>query len=138
MSALPMGRLGRLTRSGFAVLARALFPRHQLTYDLMQRRVAELQTSLCAYATDQSIALYEQPARWYGIDPIHIRRRYFAESCDRMLGGWGGTAGAVRPERPLRRAVGRSRPQAWRLFGRSKQRSQPCATLADGSLIHRY
>jgi hypothetical protein len=138
MSGLPMARLAKLSRPAFAVIARAIFPGHRLTYDLMQSRVAELQESLAVFAADSSIAWTDQPAHWYGWDPIHIRRRFHAEAYATMLSGWGMSVDAVRPSRRFKRLISRTRPQSWHVLGKLKRCEQPCATLGDGSIIHRY
>ncbi len=138
VSGLPMQRLEKLGPLWFSILARMLFPKHTLTHTLMQKRVAAIQSALERWAAEGRIALIEQPGHWYGLDPIHIRRRHWAQAYATMLKACGLNVEATGPSRSVKQTVGKSRPETWTRWGISKRRNQPCATLDDGSVIHRY
>ena len=138
VTALPIKRLARLRPAGYAVMARLLFPTHRMGYERMLETVHDLQSGLEAMQREGAVRLIEQPGRWYGLDPIHIRRRFRPEAFALMLNACGFKARAARPSSAVRRAVGRSRPRAWTRWGRKRSQDQPCVRLPDGSPLHRY
>jgi len=74
------------------------------------------------------------------LDPIHIRRGFWAEAWCEILSATGECTAAQRARGSLRRwwQLRRQRPQARRLFGISQRREQPACTLRSGSVISLY
>ena len=138
VTALPTERLTRLGPAGYAILARLLFPFHRLTYERMLDGVSDLQGGLEAMEREGAVRLIHQPGSWYGLDPIHIRRRFRSEAYATMLNACGLKVRAARPTQAVRRAVSRSRPQRWTRWGRKRSQVQPGVRLPDGSPLHRY
>lgn len=102
-----------------------LFPSlHPLPWDEMRRRADELHDRLSELARGRSIAPLEPPTEWYGLDPIHIRRRTRREAWERIFDGW-------RSFRPEGEAGLPRVPPVWgraakcRLFGRTRITPQP-------------
>lgn len=70
----PLESLARLTPARYAVAKGVLFPFHALTRDDALRGIAELHAGLAASCARRGLAYVAPPARWYGLDPIHVRR----------------------------------------------------------------
>ena len=100
-----------------------------LPWDEMKQRADELHDRLSALACSRSIAPLEPPTDWYGLDPIHIRRRNRAEAWDQIFTGW-------RSFNPEGEATLPRVPVVWgkaakcRVFGRTRSTSQPVWTGA--------
>jgi hypothetical protein len=70
----PLASLARLTPARYAVAKGVLFPFHALSRDDALRGIAELDAGLAAISARRGLAYVAPPARWYGLDPIHVRR----------------------------------------------------------------
>ena len=94
----------------------------------LARRLEERLPQVAAAHGARFVAL---PERWYGTDPVHIRRGARTEACDTLL---------ELPPGPVDRSTGfwqirSARPQRYRLFVRELRASQPAVEWADGSRL---
>jgi hypothetical protein len=60
-----------------------------------------LDEELQAIAADTGAAFLEQPAEWYGVDALHVRRRHLDALWQRICDAWMLPAAAVRPRPSL-------------------------------------
>lgn len=140
---LPMARILRVKPRQFTLLRNLLFPRCTLSFDDLLARGDKVMGSLEASAREYGIPLVEQPDAWYGLDPIHVRFRHYAQSWRAILSHW-------RPDRaladiPLAQPsalrwlrLTRARPEEFRIFGLNFGRNQPAVTLPCGTRVWCY
>jgi hypothetical protein len=141
VTALPMESLRSLSPRRFRLARSILFPSARFTLGEALDLAGELDNRVRALAERHGARIAEHDRGWYGLDPIHIRRRHIVAAWSRIMSGWGDGEADPRPVRPsVRRsfALRRMTPQQWWLFGRERGRPQPAGRLADGSMISKY
>lgn len=75
MTRLPTESADRLTSASFLVARTLMFPTSRITWEQVKTRVVELDLAVQALGARYGAAVVDLPGEWYGIDPIHIRRR---------------------------------------------------------------
>ena len=134
----PLRTLERLSPWRFHTARALFFPFRRLAMDEALARAAALHDGVRRLGEARGIRLFEPDDRWYGLDPIHPRRRHMAAAWSAMMTPWGGDAPAPRRVsaslgRWLR--LRRLTPQRWWLLGTLRGRPQPGGRLADGTTI---
>ena len=133
----PVCNFPHLSRARFYLLRNVLFPTCRIDFDSVVARATDLEERL--QELDGDILRWIKPVReWYGIDPIHLRRRCRAEAWEEILSGW-----PSRFTSPLdlssapHKSLGNLglRPQRSWLCGIQQQRRQPVKRLLDGTTI---
>ncbi len=145
LTLLPMESLQALSRWRFEVARAILFPGRRLSLDDALARSRELDDRLRELGRRPNIRLAENPGRFYGVDPIHIRRRCRAAVWAELMRSWGvwgvdgsQTRPSPRPSIGRRLRIRLATPERWWLFGHQRGRPQPAGRLADGSTIALY
>jgi len=134
ITGLPMGSLDRLTPGRFLFFRRLLFPGSQLTFEAAMREAALLDQGVRALAAERQLIHVEPESAWYGIDPIHIRRRYRPVAMTRFLQPLLESLQPSRPSLPeLFRVWNRKADVRWR-GQRRFETSQPVLRDAGGEL----
>lgn len=138
---LPMASLEGLSAWRYRLARTLLFPGSRISLAETLSRARRLNDGLRALGRDHGVhgvRLVEHEERWYGLDPIHIRRRFLASAWRHILGGWRDEPAGGRGIRPsvarwvrLRRIT----PQRWWLLGRELGREQPAGRLRDGATV---
>ena len=95
VTGLPIDSLTSLSPARFEFFRRILFPSSTLTLDKALVEGQELHDRLLTLGNDQ-FSNTTPEAKWYGLDPIHIRRRCRREA-------WGRYLSLGLPDLPLRR-----------------------------------
>ncbi len=132
----PMASLEKLTPWRFRVARSLLFPGRRITLDDTLDRTRTLHAGLGSLGGRPGLTVVEPEGRWYGLDPIHPRRRFLAKAWQQALGPWAADAKApprapLSPRRWLRlRTI---TPQQWWLLGRELGQDQPSGQLGDGT-----
>jgi hypothetical protein len=138
----PIPSLSLLSPLRFVVLRSLLFPGRRVALAALRSALERLASGLQTLAAERDLALIEPPAGWYGLDPIHVRRRSRGEAWRRWLGRDEPVDGGVVMAEPLglgdRWRVVSARPESWRLFGAACGSRQPCRRLGDGSRLWLY
>jgi hypothetical protein len=141
VTSLPMRSLSRLGRARFEVFRTIFVPCCRLSLHEVQRRATELHLGLRALGSRRAARFLEPRDEWYGIDPIHVRRRLWLTAWSHVLASAAGAEPPLRP-RPLglleRWRVGLARPQLESLLGFERRRIQPAVRLAGGTTISLY
>lgn len=138
---MPVDVVEGLGELRFRVAKGIIFPGRRIDLATVRTRVRELDARVLALARDRSITVVDQPASWYGFDPIHVLRSRREEAWRTILAALLPGSDPVPPttlSRPDRRALRRARPQWRRHFGREQGRDQPSAELLDGTTIALY
>ena len=137
MTRLPMASIERLSPLRYHVARTILFPAHGMTMADAVAGARDLDDVIRGLGARPGVRLAEQDGRWFGVDPIHIRKRHEITAWKGILGGWEEGGGEVRV-RPSALRWARLRlltPQKWWLLGRERGRPQPAGHLPDGSTI---
>ncbi len=129
MTLLPLARLERLSFSQARLAAALLFPGRPALWPALLDRARALDERLRGAGRERGARLIEPAAEWYGLDPIHLRRRARRDAWSRIL---------PEPAGPVSKAglpLPRLGAAESRLFGVTLRRPQPAVRLADGSTV---
>ena len=129
MTLLPLARLERLSQPQVRLAAGLLFPGRPAPWPALLDRARELDARLRRIGGERGARLVEPAASWYGLDPIHFRRRARREVWAQVLPAPAGPVPEAGRRLPL---LGTAES---RLFGATVRRSQPAIRLADGSTV---
>jgi hypothetical protein len=129
MTLLPLARLERLSQPQVRLAAGLLFPGRPAPWPALLDRARDLDGRLRRMGGERGARLVEPAAAWYGLDPIHFRRRARREVWAHVLPAPAGPAPEAGRRLPLLGAA------ESRLFGATVRRSQPAIRLADGSTV---
>jgi hypothetical protein len=84
ITGLPIDSLNGLSERRFNFFRRVLFPSSTLTFETALIEGVELHAQLLKFG-DSHFSTTTPKAKWYGLDPIHIRRRCRREAWERYL-----------------------------------------------------
>lgn len=141
MTSLPLEVLRAVGPRRFLLFRTLLFPRSRLTLAGALDAANELNSRLLELAERYGAVLRAPLPRWYGYDPIHIRRSLQACAWSEMLSAWPAPEGPCSLTRlPWRQRLRLrlQRPHEQRRFGLLQRREQPCCRLRDGTTISLY
>jgi hypothetical protein len=140
MTRLPLGSLQRLRPHRYRLLRRLLFPQNQTPLETALEQANDLDQRVEALGRLHFAALVHLPAAWYGLDPIHIRRRQRKVAWREILAPLGGGTTTTLAPLSWRERFYLSRlPPHERSIGDRTQRSvQPAGQLADGTTVSLY
>ncbi|MEZ6124516.1 MAG: hypothetical protein R3C49_15260 [Planctomycetaceae bacterium] len=120
----PVESVHDLGRFRFGVCRRILFPASRLTLSEIRSQTTELAERLAELEQPPNVRLFQPQRRWYGLDPIHVKRRHQTEAFASMMSDWQISEPAVVSDAaPVRR----TRPQAavrW-VRGKEHRTAQP-------------
>jgi hypothetical protein len=85
MTQLPMQSLRCLTERRYRFFRRILFPRCQLSLAEAMQVGDAVNQNLESLSRATAAALIEPPQAWYGIDPIHVRKRFRPQAWSEFL-----------------------------------------------------
>ncbi|HXO19945.1 MAG TPA: hypothetical protein VOA87_08490 [Thermoanaerobaculia bacterium] len=139
LTLLPTARLLALPAWQFHLARTVFFPGRQAERRDVFDRLRQLDPRLRRLGEQAGAHLVEPDSAWYGIDPIHFRRRKAREAWDRILAPWPLDCRGLNGER-FRRLVRRppGRPEELRLAGLTRRHEQPSGHFADGTTIALY
>ncbi|HEY3569672.1 MAG TPA: hypothetical protein VGP73_17195 [Thermoanaerobaculia bacterium] len=129
MTLLPLARLERLSGLQVRLAASVLFPGRPAPWPALLDRARELDERLRRIGGERGARLVEPAAGWYGLDPIHLRRRARREVWAHVLPTPSGPVPPAGRRLPLLGAA------ESRLFGATLRRTQPALRLPDGSAV---
>jgi hypothetical protein len=140
LTELPLAPVRRMKPSHYYFLRRVMFPACKLTYDETLAHAHCLNEKIVALAKNFSLAVCAPELAWYGLDPIHIRRKHALVAWPTILRAWSAAELAAAPRASLREAftARASRVHRQRFWSREFHRVQPAARFADGSTLSLY
>lgn len=141
LTQLPIANLPTLGSLRFAMFRQLFFPRCRLSREEVCARAAELNQRVVELAESLEIQAISHVSDWYGLDPIHFRRRHRKAAWSEILKphfagphgkrahhhSWSHSA-YLRALAPAERS----------LFGVRRLRAQPAGRLRDGTTISLY
>jgi hypothetical protein len=135
---LPLESLRSIGAIRFRVFRSILFPRCRLTRDELLRRAEALSGRLGELAAERKIPAFAGENAWYGLDPIHPRRRAAGEIWQRMLSALepsGRMPAWTAPPRGDAKLLRRIHAESWSPEALRRDAPPPSAQLADGSTV---
>jgi hypothetical protein len=141
LTPLPLVSIEHVSRARFLLMRSVLVPGSRLPYAAARERVRKLDDHLRALARERGLLLAEHRAGWYGLDPIHIRRRHWPAAWRHLVSSW--SEAAAPPDAGPRSLwhwlyLRRLRSEHYWLFGRERHHAQPAAVLGDGTTLSLY
>jgi hypothetical protein len=133
---LPLPAIAALPPWRFGLVKRVLVPRSPLTFQQAIDGSRQLHEGLAARAHRVGATFHAPRGEWYGLDPVHVRRRCWpAAAAD-----WLGSGDAEIPAPACDGALARLRflfaaPATRSWFGRTRHHPQPCRAWPDGSTL---
>jgi len=127
LTGLPLASIHSVSPLKFKAFQAVLAPSCTLSLREVAERADIVHAGLAAIAASRRVQFFELEPSWYGVDPIHIRRRHWRGAWQAILGTnarvgrftmEGLRLYAMRPERELLFGVERERPQTGRLSTR--------------------
>lgn len=133
---LPLASLRTLTPLRFRLVRSLLVPGCRLSFAAALAAAERLHAELARLAQQHRAVFHELPQRWYGFDPIHVRRRHWREAVHTFVGAGGRTAPTPSADGALARLRFLSAaPDERTWFGRPQRRTQPAVLHEDGSTV---
>jgi len=133
---MPLVSLEKLSAFRYYAARSILFPGRRTSRRTLLERARKLDQDLRRLAREHEARTIEPQASWYGIDPIHVRRRWRRSSWDLILAQWS----LHRPPSEARTAV--RLPffgvEEMRIFGLRRRNTQPARRLTDGTTVALY
>lgn len=128
----PVDSIDSLSRWRFRLMKSLIFPGRKVSLEEIRQSAHDLANHIEALGKSHGIAVVRPERTWYGIDPIHLRKRYRSESWKTILSHWSGFDVARWGDHatsPIRREFRQSRFAHRRIFGRDHFCRQPaCQT----------
>ncbi len=149
MSALPTESLLRLSPWYLGGVRRILFPSCRLTPAEIIRRVRDLDEMMLSIGIRHGIPQVPVEVSWYGLDPVHVRRKYWFTFWQRVIAEWLNDDNSQVISSQVNDEKWRADPLLWcylwtrwakrrRVLGNMHRRLQPSGRLTDGSTISVY
>jgi hypothetical protein len=138
---MPVGSIESLGEARFRFFRRMFFPRSRLTLNDAKSLVRELNEQLVRLGDSRKISVIPVCTAWYGLDPIHLRRRILSSAWSTMLTQWRASNEPLTISKPsLRRIAYLATLAPWErsLFGVRRRAAQPSGRLPDGTTISLY
>ncbi len=131
----PVETVRRLGWLRFLMFRSVLFPFSRLTLESVQQKTLELDERIALLAEQYGLHVVRPHMEWYGLDPIHVRRRSQQAAFAEILEPWDAPVCVE----SARRRASVSRPTAavrW-VLGAERKTQQP-STSGDGVTVFAY
>jgi hypothetical protein len=102
ITGLPLASIARVGRVRYRLLRTLYVPGCLLSLAEIHDASRWLDDELRAIAADTGAAFLEQPAAWYGLDALHVKRSRLDELWDDVGDAWGLPSAMGRPQASLR------------------------------------
>ena len=138
---LPLASIARLSEARFRFFRRLFFPRSNLTLADAQSLASALNAGLASFGESRKISVISMSRAWYGLDPIHIRRRACRRAWPAILAAWRAEGAPLECRRSSLWTNAYLRcltPTEQWLFGIRRGAAQPSGRLSDGTTISLY
>lgn len=139
LTTLPLQNLEHLTSREYRFFRALLFPGRRLSLPHALDQARAINVALHQLVLERGLTLIEPRPEWYGVDPIHIRRRCLGSAYFAILRHW---VDSDHDERGVGRTGLRRRlrflllaPRYQRVCGFDWYREQPADVLPDGSTV---
>ena len=140
LTGLPLAGIDRLGPARYLTVRSLLFPRCRITLADARDAAHAIDDALRTLARERGATFVEPEATWYGLDPIHVRRRARGRSWQALLAPLAEGTRPLRPPLALREGLRLRlwRPRHRRFWGVDQVTPQPAGILRDGTRISSY
>ncbi len=140
LTRLPLSSVLRMSSVRYHATRLCFFPGRGPNWTDMQEMIHELDSGLEELGRTFGTQVVIPQRDWYGLDPIHIRRRCRSAAWSHMLGHWKNMAPVQVRRVPPKTAMTlwRIRPETRTLGRRVQETVQPCRQFEDSSRIFLY
>jgi len=143
LTLLPLASLERVPPWRFRFARTLLFPGRRIEQTALLAQARELNGELRRLGREAGAAVVEMDPAWYGLDPIHIRRKVAERAWGEILERWpGGSDGGEGVGRGGRRGAFRRarllRAEELRLGRWTVRTVQPCGRFREGTTVALY
>ena len=141
VSDLPLDVLREVSPTQYRLFRAILFPRCSLEWPEMLARAQALSEGVLQLAKTRQIPLFAVRKQWYGLDPIHPRKKNYRQLWSEL---WSlAVDSPVQIEQARRSPIfswylRRLQPAEWSFLSFQRQAKQPTGHLSDGSTIALY
>lgn len=137
---LPVASICSVGRQKFFVARQILFPKSRLKFEDAIEKTIQLNQRLVELAEARKVTVVGHDAGWYGIDPIHVRRRFMPTAWNRFLAHWNEQDVRCDPHLSLfsRVKLRVAIPEERWLFGMHQRKKQPVIRLSSGTCVSLY
>lgn len=137
---LPLCSLEKMSALRYYAARSILFPGRRVPWRALLERARELDGRLRDAARRHGALAIEPEAAWYGMDPIHVRRRWRRRVWQLILSRWPLPDPDVleRRERPRPVSLPLLGAEEQHLFGLPRRHPQPARRFADGTTVALY
>jgi hypothetical protein len=138
---LPAETIESLSERRFQLFRRLLFRRSGLTLREARAHVREINARLIEIGNQRNVPVIPVSATWYGLDPIHLRRRALRVAWSMMLASWRAADESWRASRSslwTTAYLASLTPAEQFMFGIRRRAEQPSGRLPDGTTISLY
>jgi hypothetical protein len=135
---LPLGSVSRLGAARFQFFRRAMFPWSRMSLEEVKRISATVNEGLVELARARNFSVISACDAWYGIDPIHLKRRAQRRAWPAILSSWrANEEPVVAPRATLweRAYLACLAPHQRSVMGIPRRCAQPSGHLRDGTTI---
>ncbi len=138
---MPVGSIEGLSERRFQFFRRLFFPRSKLTLVDAVKLAHEVNQRLIALGLTRKISVIPVSTSWYGLDPIHLKRRIKRHAWSALLAKWSATGApiAITPSSLWEAAyLAGLAPWERSVLGIRCRAAQPNGRLIDGTTISLY
>lgn len=138
---LPLPSIFLLSRPRFFFARQLLFPTSRMTLEEAIEKATQLNDRVIALTDAYGAQCAAHDPRWYGLDPIHVRRRSSESAWNSFLSHWksdGNTDTNTHFSLYLKAQLRFARPERRWLMGIEQQNTQPALCLRDGTCVSLY
>jgi hypothetical protein len=138
---LPAETIENLSERRFDFFRTLLFRRSGLTLRDAKAQVREINARLVELGNQRNLPVIPVSAAWYGLDPIHLRRRALRVAWSMMLASWRAIDEpwtAARSSLWTTVYLASLAPSEQFVFGIRRRAAQPSGRLPDGTTISLY
>jgi hypothetical protein len=140
VTTLPLESVLRLSAVRYLATRTVFFPGGGPDWASMRTMALEVDEGLRRLAEYYHCQVITPRRQWYGVDPIHVRRRLRSAAWSEILSAWPGVEAIHVDQLTLRRCL-----PFWRLaaaerdvWGQTRRTIQPVCQIGDGSTIWLY
>jgi hypothetical protein len=141
LTQLPLASLARLGSARFLLCRALLFPRCKLSLAEVRSRAALVNDGLVALGDVRNIPVIPVSDAWYGLDPIHLKRRVRRRAWPAILAAWrAGAEQFIAPRATVweRAYLAGLAPWEQSILGVRRRCGQPSGRLHDGTTVSLY
>lgn len=137
---LPMAGIAEVGPVRYRALRTFFVPGCRLSLAALKEAATRLDAELQAIAGDFGATVIEQPAHWYGLDALHVRRRHLDDLWHTACEAWGlpGVESPARSSVSTWVKVGTKAAEVRSLAGVTRFTRQPVVRLPGGGTLSLY